>query len=145
MKHIQTWQERVAHLDKPTDFAERCAAISEANELRRELERLAAAPAQSFEQLHQHSTYKDTPAGDARIRCAREFYRLFHTSPAKSAGPLRVIESQPGSPHFDGAEAFEAHLSAVVLDDKRTDGVFSPFNACMFRDECRARAASPQS
>jgi hypothetical protein len=32
--HIKTWRERVAHLDHPTDFAERCAAIEEAGELR---------------------------------------------------------------------------------------------------------------
>lgn len=51
-----------------------------------------AAPAQSFEQLHQRSTYKDTPENDARIRCAREFYRLFHAAPAQSTEPVAVPE-----------------------------------------------------
>jgi hypothetical protein len=40
---ILTWAERVAGLDRPTDFAEADAAKSEAAELRRALERTEAA------------------------------------------------------------------------------------------------------
>lgn len=41
--NIKTWQERLIGLDRPTDFAERCAAIAEAGELRREVKRMSEA------------------------------------------------------------------------------------------------------
>jgi hypothetical protein len=45
----------------------------------------------AFSELHAASTFKDTPENDARIRCAKEFYRLFlsHTHPA-AAQPSRA-------------------------------------------------------
>jgi hypothetical protein len=35
---VATWRERIKHLDRPTDFAERCAAVEEARDLRWALE-----------------------------------------------------------------------------------------------------------
>jgi len=42
-KLIPTWKERLAHLDKPTDFAEAQAAKMEAAELRRYIRELESA------------------------------------------------------------------------------------------------------
>lgn len=88
LERIQTWQQRVAGLDKPTDFAEAFAAKREAAELRAFARTLLTArpPAMSLSELieelselkAQGEPSPEWRSIDDRSRMQRQYWERIH-------------------------------------------------------------------
>ena len=131
--HIKTWHERLAGLNGPTDFAERCAAIAEAGDLRREVARLTGAL---------------TAANDK----AEHFERLWYLQKEDSdryafaktlEGQVVVMETlkNKGAAEMDQAldDAMAEYANTEPQDDTMRPCLCSERTFCFCRATCEAK------
>jgi hypothetical protein len=99
-------------------------------------EKVAAEPVAYYTDWPGHRVYADKPHGfdEPGLHLSGDsiddhWHPLYAApqQPAQSAEPKKYQYAQPGSPEFDGAEAYQAHLEAQFAEqDEPVDFVFPP-------------------